>query len=324
MSASAGTHAGASFPETPQRRAGCSAGRWRDRRRSADARSAMARRDVVSHRDAVSNGRRAFIRSTSMPPRSMPAANSARMADHAPAPPSSRFERTAPNTRKAGERDEVPEPELRDDSPQPGPRPELAPTVDEIGEERRPFAPAIEHGSVYARQEERADPEARRVRRDRPARARHDDEHTGDRRPRDAADRHRQPAQRIRLLEALRSNDLRNDSSDAGMKKGRCSAPHRLEDDQLPELRVPRQEQHCHYALRGEPQPVRGHHQPAARRTIGNDAAGEQQRHQGNGAGCQYVPEIRHRAGHRAPRRTARPARSGRRAATPRTRGRDA
>ena len=121
-------------------------------------------------------------------------------------------------------------------------------------------------------------PKRRRVDRERPAGAEAGDERAGDHRADDPGGRHREAAQRVRLLQQLGADRHRRQPG-RGRVEERCGgARDRLQDDELPDLRAVREHEQRDRALRAAAHDVGGQHHRAARQAVGEDAADEQER----------------------------------------------
>ena len=135
-------------------------------------------------------------------------------------------------------------------------------------------------GPRQAQQSERRarDGEGGRVDGEHPARPDAGDEHPGDRRPGHASD-----ALRDRLISALaccrRSARTVSGTSpvEAGEKKASPAPKSGEEDEQLPELRAPGDQQHRDERLRAGAQQVGAEHHALPRQPVGDDAAEEQE-----------------------------------------------
>jgi hypothetical protein len=118
------------------------------------------------------------------------------------------------------------------------------------------------------------------------------DECTRDRRADDAADGHRHAPQRIGLLQALVRDELRKDAGGRGSEERRGASVHGLEHDQVPEVCVPRQEQCGQRPVRRQAHGVGADHQAAARKPVGDDATGQEERNERRGSGSQHVADV--------------------------------
>ena len=171
-------------------------------------------------------------------------------------------------------------------------------------------AAVVLRGQVHHREQQRAHPVGRPVEQERVARADRRHERSADGRSEReggvARDRH----EAVRLLEQPLGDRLRNEPRRRRRVERDRGAADRLERDQLPDLRVPADEQGAHRDPDAEVGRVGADHHQAPRHAVGDDAADEQRRdlRQRPGGEGEARPRSRSRRG-RAPRTRPRSAR---------------
>jgi hypothetical protein len=142
-------------------------------------------------------------------------------------------------------------------------------------------------------EEARVDGEAQGVSGQSPAGTCRGDDHAGDRRPHHLTPRAGHGAERIRLLQRARPDSGWNETGDGGVEERHARAVRGLENEQLPELRGPGEDQGRGHRLGEEPHQIgRDHEQAPALHPIGDHPADQQQRHQGARAGGEHPAEV--------------------------------
>ena len=115
----------------------------------------------------------------------------------------------------------------------------------------------------------------------------------GGERAEDLARRERARAQRVRRLQLLRGDDLRQQAGRGGVEEAGGRAGHAGQQREHPHLRHARDEQRRHRALARDPHEVRDHHHGAARGPVGDDAAHQHARDQREHRRGEHEPDVR-------------------------------
>ena len=116
-------------------------------------------------------------------------------------------------------------------------------------------------------------------------------------RPGDSRDRVRDGTERIRILEQLEPDCQRQQPGRRRIEEP-CGRPrHRLEDEELPDLGGPGDQQRRGQRESARTDDVRDDHQPLPRDTVGNDAAREDREHERRARRREDEPDVGDRAG---------------------------
>ena len=147
------------------------------------------------------------------------------------------------------------------------------------------------------REEERGSEERRRIDGDPDSRARGRHHEASERGASDPARVLAEAEDRVRRLEKLLRDRLRDDSGSSRKEERGAEAVDRTERGQLPDLGLAGQQQDRDHAL-GEPaDDVREHHHAMARQAVGPDAADEQEQHLRDRPRSENEAEVGLRAG---------------------------
>ena len=179
-----------------------------------------------------------------------------------------------------------------DDHPQPRPRPELVPALDELADERRRL-PTRARRKVDARQEERCEDIARGVDRKTPGRPDSGDDDARHRRTENRRRVPRQPQEHVRFLQPPRAHDLRDDALRRREEERGADAADGLDRDQLPELRVAADDHDREETLRRAGDEVGDDENRVPRQPVSDYAPDEDEHDRGEHAGGEDEPEIR-------------------------------
>ena len=240
--------------------------------------SAIVRRLATATR----SGQRGRRRIAKIPPTTLPRPNAvAIVADRAERQPRRDHERV-------GERgvDAV--------DPQPRPRAELPPALAQVGEEPGGNA-RRSGGKANPGEESGADEERDAVDCDRPAGSRQRDDDAGERRAEDREDASSQAHERVRLLQPVGGDELRDQARRGRQEERAAAAVEEDEHQEVPQLRPSGQDEDGEQSLRRRAQQVACEHHALAREPVGPDAAHEHERHERDGARREDEAECRRR-----------------------------
>ncbi len=122
-------------------------------------------------------------------------------------------------------------------------------------------------------------------------------EHARDRGTADGGDVGADGDQRVCLLEIARSDGLRQQRLRGGHEERLCDPINRLQDDELPYVRLARQEQQRRPALRGGANQVGGDHDGPPGEPVRPHPSEQHEGHERDRLRRQHQPEVLHRAG---------------------------
>ena len=180
--------------------------------------------------------------------------------------------------------------------PHPCPRGELLPAVDEVVDEPLPLRAYVPR-EPQERERDGTHREAGGVNGHGPSRGGGNHQDPRGDRPGDSRDRVRDGTERIRILEQLEPDCEREQPGRRRIEEP-CGRPgHRLEDEELPDLGGPGDQQRRGQRESARTDDVRDDHQPLPRDTVGNDAAREDREHERRARRREDEPDVGDRAG---------------------------
>ena len=142
------------------------------------------------------------------------------------------------------------------------------------------------------REEACADDVGRRVDRERETRPEPGDEQAAAGGAEDRRRVAREPEDRVRLLELVRADGLRNDAGRGRHEERGCNPPYARDTDDVPDLRSAGQQEDRERALRRGADEVRGDHHDVARDPVGPDASDDEEEDLRQEARREHDPEV--------------------------------